>query len=271
VAGWGQEPFFQGILAWAFDLAGRAMSCTGTDQPAGCDSPTSTLAYQYNSDAVNWLMTTSYDPASYGFYYYVGYPGCNPATHTNLTCTRGYTGIGARELFGDAFRGFLVYYQRTGDAVAKAMVDTIYSGLWGKPGTNPIVPSPDGTYDTQFDTCQGCGFWLMTGATQNKLFGQMFGLSRQDNWPVVRIGGVLPPHVATLYVGGKISAVPGATAMQVTVTDPTGIASAPVTCTSSPCAVTVDRTMGNPTIEVNYLSATGAVLSSGTPFLATVR
>jgi len=151
------------------------------------------------------------------------------------------------------------------------MIDNIYAGLWAKPGTNAIVPSPDGTYDAAVDTCSGCGNYLYAGMQGSKFWGQMFGLSRQDNWPVLRIGGSSPPQNAAVYVSGRIGDIAGAASYRVTVTEPSGIVSAPVICSSSPCAVTINRALGNPIVQVDYLSATGAVLHSGEPFVVTVN
>jgi hypothetical protein len=271
VAGYGMEPFFGGILSWAFDLAGRAMACTGANVPAGCDTPTSNEAYQYNSDLSNWVMANGYDPVANGFFYFVGFPGCNPPTHTNPICASTDGTMAQREYFGDGFRGLMVYYQRTADPAAKLMIDKMYSGLWGKPGANSLIVSPDGTYDQSFDTCDGCGYWLYAGGVGSKLFGQQFGFSRQDNWPAVRSGGVQPARNVQIYVSGRIPDVAGAASFQVTVTEATGAVDPPVVCSASPCAISVNAGNGNPTIQVQYLSAAGAVLRSGNPFVVTVN
>jgi hypothetical protein len=192
VAGWGQEPFFEGILAFAFDLAGRAMACKSADVPVGCDNATTDLAYQANSDAVNWMISTGYNSSTQGMWYYVGFPGCNPPDSNDNYWCGGHAGtLGSREFAGDGLRGMIVYYQRTGDPAARVVIDSIYSGLWSKPGTNALVPSGNGTYDNNFDICDQCGFWLAAGATQDKLFGQMFGFGAHYTWPAVRAGGPL--------------------------------------------------------------------------------
>lgn len=266
--GWGAEPFFEGILAFAFDLAGRAMACTSSNVPAGCDNPTSAAAYQANSDAVNWMMNNSYRAATDGMYYFAGFMGCTtPISEQNVWCTNGGE-LSSREYAADGIRGMMVYYQRTGDSHAKSMIDAVYSGLWAKPGTNPIVASPDGVYDNNFDTG---GYWLTAGSTPNKLFGQMFGFSRQDNWTVLRSGGPLPAQIETVWVDGDIASVRNATQMQVTVTQSTGAANFPVICAASPCGVPVDKSEGNATLQVQYLSAGGAVLATGQPFVITVN
>lgn len=272
VAGWGQETFYAGILGWGFDLAGRAMVCTGSNVPIACDNPTSTLAYQYSSDISNWMIAKGYDPVANGVYYYVDYPGCNPPTPTNTVCTSPWGAMAEREYFGDGVRGLMVYYQRTGDQAAKTFVDSIYAGLWGKPGTSAAVASPDGTYDNSFDnSCSGCGYWLYAGLQGSKLFGQMFGFSRQDNWPVIRSGGVRPPRNVQVYVSGRPADVAGAVSFQVIVTEATGIVDPPVVCSSSPCAVTVNAGAGNPMLQVQYLSSTGVVVHSGERFVVNVN
>jgi len=99
----------------------------------------------------------------------------------------------------------------------------------------------------------------------------MFGISDQASWPALRVGAPFPSQLSPLYVGGRISDLPGAASMQVTVIDPTGIARPPVVCGETPCAVMVDRQMGNPTIQVSYLDSTGNVLAQGQPFTVGVN
>lgn len=184
VAGWGEEPFFEGILAFAFDLAGRAMACTSTNVPAGCDNPTSALAFQSSASAANWIKQYGINTTADGYLYFAIAPGCQePVSPSNYWCTMG-GGMAAREYAGDGFRGMMVYYLHSHDASMKLLLDQIYAGLWAKPGTSPIVPSPDGTYDSNFDTN---GWWLTSGAVQSKLFGQMFGFGALYSWPAVRI------------------------------------------------------------------------------------
>jgi hypothetical protein len=276
VVGWGQDAFLEGVLGWAFNLAGRAMACTSAGIPAGCDNTTSALAYSYLQKTAAWLQTYAWIPAQYGDVYLAGYPQCGTsgtAAATNMWCNNGDT-MQNREYAGDAFRGLMNAYQQ-GTVALQTNLDNWYAGMWAKPGVgSPPVLSPDGQYDNSFDGsgCTGCGYYL-TGPVylSQKEFGQHFGISNQASWPAVRIGGALPSHWTTVYVSGRIGDVPDATKMQVTVTEPTGIVEAPVVCTSSPCAVTVAQTAGNPMVQVTYLSANGAALHSGQPFVVNVN
>jgi hypothetical protein len=178
-----------------------------------------------------------------------------------------------REIMGDAIRGLMSAYQQFGGTPLRTAIDSWYAAMWGKPGTNPAIASPDGVYDVNFDGsgCSGCGYYLTEGAPYSqKFFGQHFGISNQGSWPSMRVGGALPVDLITIFVSGRTEAR-GGSRMRVTVTSPTGRKMAPVTCDSSPCAVRVDRRLGAAHIQVGYVDANGKEISSGHAFTVTVR
>jgi len=192
VVGWGNLPYMEGILGWAFDLAAKAMACSATGGPTNCDNPTSTLAYSYSGQAANWIATYGAVPANYGLSYWAGYPVCgkNPGAE-NLWCNLGYNNLQSRELTGDAYRGLAAAYRHSPAPALKTILDNWFAGMWAKPGTNPLLPSPDGQYDINFDPtgCTGCGFYLGDGAPYSqKFYGQHFGISNEGGWPAVRLG-----------------------------------------------------------------------------------
>ena len=289
MVGYGQDSFVEGILGWAFGLTGRAMSCTAPATPTNCDDGTSAQAYSYLQKVANWLITYAYMPAFYGTAYFAGFPACEvPVSTTNPWCNNGTTGfnIGAREIMGDALRGLLAAYQQAPTPAFGTIIDNWYAGMWSKPGTNTVIASPDGAYDNSFDAtgctinptypvisnCGAQGYYLTNGPPYSqKVFGQYFGISNLASWPVIRNGGLLPSQNVQIYVGGRIGDVPGAAKVQVLITEPTGISDPPVVCDSSPCAVTVNKRAGNPLVQVNYLSAAGAVLHSGEPVIVNVN
>jgi hypothetical protein len=182
----------QGILGWAFDLAGKAMACTSTGVPASCDNATSTTAYSYSAKAANWISTYGAVPAYYGVSYDAGFPACGTSVSaTNLWCNRGFSSIQTREMMGDAYRGLAAAYRHAPTASLKTALDNWYAGMWGKAGTNPLIPTPDGAYDGNFDAsgCPGCGYYLTDGAPYSqKFFGQHFGISNEGGWPALRLG-----------------------------------------------------------------------------------
>ena len=206
VVGWGNLPYMEGILGWAFSLAGRAMACDSPGTPSNCDDATSALAYAYNARAASWIVGYGRLP-TYGLSYFAGYPVCGtPAAATNTWCTRGMDAISAREIMGDAIRGLMAAYQHSPSASLKATIDTWYAGMWGKPGTNPAIPSPDGLYDVNFDGsgCDGCGQYLKAGGPYaQKFFGQHFGISNQASWPALRSGSLQPGRPISIYVKEK--------------------------------------------------------------------
>jgi hypothetical protein len=92
---------------------------------------------------------------------------------------------------GDAYRGLAAAYRRSPTAALKTTIDNWFAGMWGKPATNPLLASPDGQYDVNFDPtgCGGCGYYLNNGAPYSqKFFGQHFGISNEGGWPAIRIG-----------------------------------------------------------------------------------
>jgi len=190
--GWGQEPFMEGILAWAFNLAGKAMACTSPGIPANCADATSAQAYANSIAAATWVSTYGSLPSAYGISYYAGYPSCgNPVSGSNIWCTAAYSSVQSREIGGDSYRGLMSYYLLAPSPSLKTLIDNWYAAMWGKPGTNPLIPSPDGQYDNNFDGsgCSGCGFYLQDGPPYSqKFFGQHFGISNEASWPVVRQG-----------------------------------------------------------------------------------
>jgi hypothetical protein len=99
------------------------------------------------------------------------------------------------------------------------------------------------------------------GVTPWKWFGMFFGFSAQSAWPGYRVGGVQPMVGEPVYIGANLPGVPGAAAILVSTTDPSG-KTYTTSCTALPCAVTVDRRQGDHLMSIQYLSATGAVLAS---------
>jgi hypothetical protein len=192
VVGFGALPYMQGILGWAFDLAGKAMACNPGGGPASCDNATSSQAHAYSGMAANWIAEYGLVPSYSGAAYFAGFPVCGTAvTSGNLWCERAYTNLQSREMMGDAYRGLAAAYRQAPTTALKTVLDNWFAGMWAKPGTNPLIASPDGQYDTSFDPtgCAGCGFFLTDGAPYSqKFFGQHFGISNESGWPAIRLG-----------------------------------------------------------------------------------
>src|SRR5581483_7259493 len=98
-----------------------------------------------------------------------------------------------------------------------------------------------------------------------KWYGFLFGIGMSHQWPAVRLGGVAPAKMRTIQIPFVLSTVAHAAKVQITVTAPTGVVSAPVICAKSPCSVAVDARIGSPLMKMDYLNSTGAVIAPGDP------
>ncbi|MGA2266995.1 MAG: hypothetical protein ABSH44_00875 [Bryobacteraceae bacterium] len=250
--GWGNQPFMEGIQTVAFVFAGRALAVS--------DPANSALAYSYAAGLANWLKTYGYSDPAYGgvggMYYLANFMICAYPYQT-LACTEGYTASQARTDAAEAVRGMSMVYAQTRDQTLKDFIDKVYSEMYSKPGTSSQFPG-DGQYVS--DLNDG-GVFMNGSQPANKWLGFFFGFDNGAAWPGYRVGGVQPGDYHRAYVAFNLARVPGATQVQVTTTMPDGTASKTV-CSSSPCAVTVDRRQGDCLIQLQYASASGAILAS---------
>ncbi len=261
VVGWLSQPFMTGILSAAFDLAAKAV--------ADVDPATASLAHSYNVASANAIKNYGYWPASKGMYYFVGGIDCQfPIADNNTLCTGGNSPGQARTLSAEALRGLDAAYAYTQDSSLGTFNDTLYNAMWARPTTCPTGSTlcvADGSYIDPMDDGQYMiavpGLSSLGNATPWKWFGMFFGFSAQSSWPGYRVGGLQPWAGEPLYIGANLPGVPGAAAIRVVTTDPSGVTST-TNCGALPCAVTVDHRQGDHLMSIQYLSATGAVLAS---------
>jgi hypothetical protein len=257
--GWGAQPAQMGVLAFAFDLAAKAL--------AGAYPQEAALAQNYRLTAANWIRTYGYWPLQKGLYLYAQGINCQaPISDANSVCTGGNTPADARALSAQALRGVMAAYAASQDSGIRDFADTLYNAMFAKPNTctggTPCVP--DGYYVSGLDP----GGYMMTGAAPlgNAWFGMFFGFNNLSAWPAYRVGGLQPVIEMALYTSFNPGQVRGALSTRLTATAPSGSTVA-VECSSSPCAVPVDSRQGKYLIELQYLSSTGAVLATtGLPF-----
>lgn len=264
VVGYGVQPYMMGILATSWDFSAKAMACTSPGVPANCDNTIAATARAYDIQVANYMRTVAYWPASGGMYYVTGFLNCQPPIpDTSVYCTEGNNASQARTLSAEAMRGVMTGYANSGDPNLLAFGDTLYTAMWGKPGfTTPAAQSTDGKFIWDYN--DGLG-WYMTGTPPagqaHKYFGMAFGIGAGSAWPGYRLGGTHTGTMVNTSVEFNLASVPRAAKAQLLITYPSG-STASAACPSQPCQVALDQTLGDPMVQVQYLSADGRVLAT---------
>jgi hypothetical protein len=254
--GFGTQPFMLGILGQFFQQAYIALNMD--PQYAA----TAALAKSYLIDATNWITTAGVQTSRRGLWYGVGVGVCigpNPAEPSCASPDTGQTRSLNPEVLGTVALGYLL----SPNPALKVRIDDLYSAVYAK---YPADPGYDGLYLSSMD------LYGYNYTTQNpKWQGFFFGMGRNAAWPSARQGGLRPENLVTAYINASLDRAPRAAQIQVTVTDPTGATRPPVTCTQMPCAVTVNRTLGNALAQVVYLATDGSVVAVGEPVIVPVN
>lgn len=262
--GFGTQPFMLGIAGHWFNQA-----YIGLSRDPAYDA-TAALARSYVVDAANWIATCTLDgtggcdPATRGAFYGVGFGVCTPgASDGSDSCRCGPAngncgGTGAsRENMGEALGELSIAYNYAPSPSLQAAIDNVLSAAYAK---YPTDPAYDGNYAVDLDT----GF---LSSNNPKWFGFFWGMGRNMTYLSSRQGGAAAPQLLPLKVDVRIGSVTGAVAVRVTPTAPDGTARAPAVCSASPCQIMVDKVMGNWVLQVDHISATGATLSKGIPYV----
>jgi hypothetical protein len=259
-AGFGTQPFMLGILGEFFHQAYIALNM----DPQYAAS--AALAKSYLADATNWIVTTGVEQNWRGLWYMVGAGTCGPPNPADPNCANPDM-PSSRSLSGEVLGTLSLGYLDNPSATLKAQIDNLFSAVYAK---YPTDPGYDGVYLSSMDL----GGYNYSTANP-KWQGFFFGMGRNAAWPAARQGGLQPPQPMTVYVNAALNAdlvlANRGSQIEVTVTDPTGVQRPPVTCSRSPCAVRVNRTLGNPIARVAYLSANGSVIAVGETFIIPVN
>ena len=262
----GTVAYMQGLAGYGFSQASKALVAAG-------DNTNAAFYSQFSVDVGHWLWNKRRTSTT-GIYYARAFVNCEPADNdvpagSALACSAGSQTTNSRIDVGQTIRGLSEAYLNSGqDPVLRAQNDAFYNALFAKPGfTAPAGFAVDADYIRPLDTAsdcdrsQGdCGYMTMLAAGQNylnspfsnKWFGFFFGTGGAYTWPAARLGGVAPPRLRTQDVVMRFGT--GVTQAVVSVIQPSG-GTQQVTCTSSPCQVTVDARLGDHLIRVDYQSS----------------
>ena len=263
LAGFGQQPFTLGIGTYAMSLLANAT-----------DPSLASYATAYNGyvgQAANWLRTTGYDPVTQGLYYGRVFAFCEPATtppplsaFSARTPGCNYGGapaaiVEARELNAEIAHSLSVLYNLSPTAANKTWGDTVYGSLWGYAPYNTgnvysdaLSPAANPALATMSDAFVNGGKW----------YGFFAGMGMAHEWPAARLGGVASASNSTVL--GNL-ALGNAASAQIVVTAPSG-RSYTIACASvancSAVSLPVDNRQGSYAYTIQYLSASGTVLST---------
>lgn len=265
IDGYGQQPFYNGINDYRIGVLSRATA------PALGSLPATYLGYA--NGIGGWIKSTGFNMPTLTTNYGRGYQFCEPAMTASATgfdyqspgCNYSASSINSettgREQNAEISNAFSDYYINNTNSGNMTWGNQAYGAIWGNPAYN--------TGGVYFDAASAANNLAPTNLNAasiegGKWYGFFSGMGMLHRWPAVRLGGVAPPDVRTVNVPYSLTGVTGASKVEVTVTEPTGIATS-VTCTSSPCTVSVDYRQGNPNLEIDVENSGGSIIAKGDP------
>jgi hypothetical protein len=267
IGGYGQQPYMLGGMGvLSFKYASLVNDPNYWDKWA-----------QLAQDTASYMWTPpSYDPYTQGIQYGIGYGGCEQKVPINSgsgfvdgtsqgngdACQFDLSTSGisvARGLAVEALNSLTVYYQSNPTDDAKKFGDTVYGSIWASSAltSGGVYSAPD---NIPASNCYAVNL------ASYKWPGFCFGMGMSHQWPAARVGGVQPAQNEEALVRFDLKRVSSAAGVRMTVTQASG-ASQKYSCSSSPCRLVVDKRQGTPFVQIDYLSASGAILRAEKPKL----
>ena len=267
--GCGVQPFMVGINSWAFWTVSQALATTNPSTGTAWDAVNANKAASFTLANATWTATTGVDFNTYtagssgsatvnGLYYGRGFVSCEPPTYStaNPMCDNNafFDPNGSfqqgRFLNGEGVNiATKAAILNPGSNLVKLLGDTLMGAMFGTPGT----PGGD-----NYNIASNLTTNYISFTSAHKWWGYFWGIGAGWSWPSARLGGLTPPIPRVIQQELNFGA---ATQALLTITRPDGETSQ-VTCTSSPCAVSIDARQGDHLIQVQYLDGTGRVLRS---------
>lgn len=270
IVGFGTQTYESGLQLDSMGLAMQALKCTGgPGVPTNCNDTTANNIQGYMLAITNWLQTYSYSATRLAPFYYAGFvENCLTGLADNqVNCSLSSFNPGQNRndgapLMGGIIRGYMV----NPNPGLLAFGDLITSAIYGRPYFGVTTGSTDLFWTSDYDPGYGGAITGVPPIGQaHKYYGMAFGIGKNPAWLGARIGGLTPANMVSFYVAGNIGAVAGATKMQVTVTEMSGVSETPIVCTTSPCLVSGNKSLGSASVQVSYLNNSNVVLAVGSP------
>ena len=262
LAGYGQQPFMLGIKTYGMGLLAAASDPALSSYAAAYST--------FNQEATQWIHDKGVDPATLTTNYGRNFEFCEPVTVASSAvftartpgCNYGTsvygeaTGREQNQELGNALADFYMNHPSTTNL---AWGDSVYGAVWGNPAYNT-----GGVYYDAASDAMNIGYTNLPDNYINggKWYGFFAGMGMLHRWPAVRLGGVAPPAPRTLSIPFAPTSVPGATQVQVTITQPNGALATQI-CPASPCPVTVDARTGSVLMKIDYLNSSGVIVAPG--------
>lgn len=234
----------QGTAPYQLGMAGQVMAMVYR-------ATNNATIIDWVTGAVDWIISTGYMASSKGIWYGREYPMCEPDPSIRIYCAGGDGDLGSRAYLGEVVGAFAAAELLSPNSARRTRGDEHVAVNMGKLGGPQSIT---GMWNTEIDN----GFTQTSKKAKD--FGFWFGFGGVSNWLGARLGGLVPPDIVSVRVTFRLADVAGAIQARVSVLSPSG-ATTQTTCTTSPCAVTVDRRQGTHAYTTEYLSAGGAVLA----------
>lgn len=265
LAGYGQDTFMVGIKTLSMNYLAKQTSSALSAYVAPYDT--------FTNNAATWINTTGFDPNTKGMNYGTVYQFCTPTTTAAGTfdgrtpgCNYGLNTnaqVAARELNAETGTAASLFYEYNPSPANLAWADTVYGALWG------FCPwTTGGVYcdATSPASNPGSSNLLDSYIHGGKWTGFFAGAGMSHRWPAARLGGVQAARPRTVLVSFDLGSVAGAVSARVALIAPSS-ARTMAACAASPCAVTVDDRQGADLFQIQYLGASGQVLTQSDPDL----
>ncbi len=231
----GNNAFMASFVSAGFELGSLVGTAHATQMQAAARG-----TYPFYSGAA-WVSTTK------GLVFYIG-GSCLPVFPISQSCTSAQQNA---RMFGvEPVRALASAYLASPDNTKHTFLTQYYGAEWGNPmyGSSPY--SDGGFISDCADNFDATKFW--------KYAYQCFALGSSASMPAALAGGVAPADNKTAQIGFVLPT--GAATASFDVIQPNGVTTT-TSCSTSPCAVTIDYRQGSHLSQATYKTGGGATVA----------